>query len=140
MLHVEKGFYKALSRGYKYVYIAIDIHDTIIPGNRTKNNDGKAFYPYAEEVLQNLSRNEKVKIILYSCSHPEPVREFTDWLKDHGIRVDYYNENPEHPSNELCDFSKKFFFDFMLDDKCGFVGETDWEILKNTLIKINQWV
>jgi hypothetical protein len=123
------------------VYIAIDIHDTIIAGNRTVNNDGKQFYPHAKEVLQNLSKNPVVKLILYSCSHQKPAYDFINWLKENGINIYSYNCNPDFPSTELCDFSQKFFFDIIIDDKGGAeMDKGDWLLIKNELIEINQWI
>jgi len=45
------------------------------------------------------------------------------------IIFDYVNENPECPSTELADFSRKMYYNFLIDDKSGFDPETDWEII-----------
>ena len=47
-------------------------------------------------------------------------------MKLNNINFDYINENPEINSNKLSDFSKKFYFNIGLDDKCGFDAEQDW--------------
>ncbi len=33
--------------------------------------------------------------------------------------------------NDICDFTKKFYFDILLDDKAGFEPELDWLAIAN---------
>lgn len=137
---IERAFKKVKERGYRNVYIAIDLHDTIFKGNYTKNNENKQLYPYAREVLQWMSKRPDVKIILWSSSHTEPVYEVRKWLaEEHLVKVDFFNSNPHFPTNDLNDFSRKFAFDILFEDKAGFEGETDWLLVKNELIRIGEW-
>lgn len=135
--NIERAFKKGKERGYSSLYFAIDLHDVIIPGTYTRNNEGKAFYPDAKEVLQWISKHHK--IILWTSSHGGPIGQIIDWLSVNGIGVDYINENPDFKNSELNDFSKKFAFDILLDDKAGFDGKTDWTLIKNKLIEIGEW-
>ena len=57
----------------------------------------------------------------------------------YGIEFDYINENPECKDTALCSFAQKFFFDILLEDKAGFVGETDWIEIQDALIRMGEW-
>lgn len=139
---IERAFKKKLLKGWDkwpYMYWAIDLHDVIIPGTYTRNNEGKAFYPNALEVLQWLGNRDDMKIILFTSSHKDSVESIIEWMQKHMVGFDYFNENPECANTELCDFSKKFYFDIMLEDKAGFEGMEDWLAIKQALIDIGEW-
>jgi hypothetical protein len=140
---VRNSFMKKLKRGWNpwhRMYWAIDLHDAIIPGTYTLNNEGKYPFPYAVEVLQWLTNRKDMAIILFTSGHFDPTLNIMKWLsKEHGISFDFVNENPECPDNDLCCFEGKFYMDVLLDDKAGFIGETDWLVIKNTLIEIGEW-
>ncbi len=138
MNFISHGFHRA--RKWPYLYIAIDIHDTIFKGNYKKDNPDKEFYPWAKEVLQNLSLNPRVKLIIYTASHEGPARDVITWLAEHKIAIYALNENPDHKGTELCDFSKKFYFDILLEDKAGFEGWHDWFLFMKELQRQNEWV
>lgn len=80
-----------------------------------------------------MSQDSTNKIILWSSSYAEPMNEVVKYLTSRGVRVDYVNENPECPSTEICDFSKKLYFDVLLDDKAGFDPDSDWECIYEKL-------
>lgn len=124
---------------WPWMYWAIDLHDVIIPGTYTKNNEGRAFYPHALEVLRWLTNRQDMKLILFTSSHKESAHEILDWMQAQGVRFSYFNENPECKNSDLCDFSSKFYFDMMLEDKAGFEGMEDWLSIKQTLIDIGEW-
>jgi len=125
---------------WKYpMYWLIDLHDVIIPGTYTRNNDGKALNPGAEEVLRWLTRRENMCPILWTSSHQDAINEIVKWVSDYGIKFTYVNENPEVKPNGLIDTTIKPYFDMLLDDKAGFDGETDWIEIKNALIEIGEW-
>lgn len=138
-LSITHAFEKVASRGWPHVYWAIDIHDTIGKGTYKKNNEGFDFYPWAKDVLLNLSRNPKCKIIIYTASHTEPATKLIEWMQGHGIKIFALNANPDHNNNELCDFSKKFYFDILLEDKAGFQGWRDWFLIMKELQRIGEW-
>ena len=45
---------------------------------------------------------------------------------EEGIRFDYANENPEVGKTSFQNFVVKLYFIVGIDDKFGFVAETDW--------------
>lgn len=67
--------------------------------------------------------------VIMSPSHTDAI---ADVLKRYDLKFHYINSNPECPSTELCDFSEKFYFNVLLDDKAAFV-EKDWETIKTFL-------
>lgn len=140
---IVNAFSKKRIRGWDKwprMYWAIDLHDVIIPGTYTRNNEGRKLYPMAEEVLQWLTHREDMCIILYTSSHTDSIVDILGWLLDnYGIDFDYINENPECKDTTLCSFAQKFYFDVMLEDKAGFVGESDWAEIQESLIKMGEW-
>lgn len=139
MNFISHAFHRVKTRNWPFVYIAVDIHDTIFKGTYKKNNEDKQFYPWAKEVLQNLSMNPKVKLIIYTASHVGPANDIIKWLESHDIKIFALNENPDHKGTELCDFSRKFYFDALLEDKAGFEGWHDWFKIMKELQSIGQW-
>jgi len=137
---------KNRERGHDTLYVAVDVHGTIFRPSRktTMRFDKKSkemtecvglcglttdyeFYPFARQVLQRMSDNPKVKLILWTSAMN--VAELYDELKQADILVDNLNHNPDFQFNSYADFSSKFYFDILLDDKAGFDAETDWERL-----------
>jgi|SRR6478736_4919905 len=139
LFNIANAFERNRIRNWPTVYFAIDIHDTIGKGTYKKDNEGFEFYPWAKEVLQNLTSNPKTSLILYTASHMEPARNIQLWLATHDIHILDINGNPDHQNNDLCDFSKKFYFDVLLDDKAGFEGWKDWFLIMKELQRIGQW-
>lgn len=135
---IEKAFKVKKDRGWDKLYVAVDVHDTLFEGKYNKNNEGKELYPGALEVMQWFSARPDIYLFLYSSSHADPLFEVDDWLFQQGILIDGINTN-DCKSNELCDFSKKPYFNILLDDKSGFLGEEDWFVIKETLQKIGEW-
>lgn len=140
---IETAFKKKITRGWDKwprMFWAIDLHDVIIPGTYTRNNENKQLYPFAEEVLQWLTNREDMCLILYTSSHRDSIDNILIWLYDnYGVKFDYVNANPECDNSSLCDFSQKFYFDIMLEDKAGFNGMEDWKKIKEALINIDEW-
>ena len=134
---ISTAMRKRQERGYDYLYWCIDIHGVILTPTYNLNNDGADIYGVALDALQTISADPINKIILWSSSHEAPFNKVVEDLKKLGIRVDYINKNPECPSTELCDFTKKFYFDILLDDKAGFEPNEDWEIINNFLKEYN---
>ena len=134
--------------GYDTLYVALDVHGTIFkPSKKTmlEYGDGAEkpsevvynigvrdefeFYPDAEECLQILSANPKVKLLLWTSTYWQA--NTLRLLKEHGIEIYAINGNRDFSHSKYADFSTKFFFDILLDDKAGFDAEHDWtELLK----------
>ena len=139
---IKTAFRKKRERGWDKwpkLFWAIDLHDVILPGTYTRDNENRKLYPDAQQVLQWLTTRKDMCIILYTSSHPDSIQDVLIWLKEQGIVFDYVNENPECPNNELCDFSSKFYMDILLEDKAGFEGKTDWGAIRYALIAEGEW-
>ena len=139
----EKAIQKAKERNFKYLYIAVDVHGTIFKSSRktrqiwSKNPNPSEliakvrsvkefdFLPYAEEALKLLSDHPRIKLILWTST--QNAWELVFELKQHGIKIDYLNSNPDFQFNSYADFTRKFCFDVLLDDKAGFDPEVDWK-------------
>lgn len=136
------SFHNALDRmqkkDWKYIYVLVDIHGTIFVPSYN-NEETYKFYPYAKEVLQILTKNPDVKLILWSCTKKEYFDKYLDVLAKNEIYPDYCNENPEvtvEPGDPVSlSFDTKWYYNVGIDDKFGFEPETDWkelyEYLKN---------
>lgn len=117
---------KAFERKWDKITIAVDWHDTICKS--TYGGTALNFYKEAIAPLRALSKNDKIVLILFTSSYDESVKEFLDvCIEKYDIYFDYVNENPEVENTEYGDFSKKFYYDILIDDKAGFVPEIDWE-------------
>ena len=122
------------------MYWAIDLHDVIIPGTYTRNNDDREISATAIEVLRYLTNKDNMCLILFTSSYEDSVQDILDWLrKEYKIKFNYVNENPEVVSNGLLNVEQKMYFDILLEDKAGFEINTDWQEIKNALIDIGEW-
>ena len=94
MYNISKFFIDKEKRGWKKTYWFIDFHGTIaVPDYGDKSQ--REFYPGAKEILQLLSEQDDVCLVLWTCSHDDDIEEILAWLKTHDIKFDYINENPE---------------------------------------------
>lgn len=132
MEHITKALKRMKDNNWDFMYLAIDVHGTMI--KPTHHNDNKfEFYNDAEKALQYISTREDIVMIMYTSSYPEYIDKLMGFLVDHDIYFDYVNENLNVESDHVCDFSDKFYYDALLDDKAGFNPDTDWTKLMNTL-------
>lgn len=123
------AYRKMQVREWDKIYVAVDWHDTICRSNYDQNG-AFDFIDGAIEGLKALSDCKETNLILYTSSFSHVVDQFLLICeRDHGIKFDAFNENPEVPNTEYGDFRDKFFFDILLDDKAGFDPETDWDIV-----------
>jgi hypothetical protein len=113
-------------KGWRKTYWAIDIHGTILKPTYEKGVLSTEFYPIAKEVLQTLTKDPKVSLILYTCSYPEEISDYLRFFRSHGIRFNYVNENPEINEGAYGYYDRKFYYNVLLDDKAGFDPERDW--------------
>lgn len=131
---ISKAIQKRKERGYDYLYWCVDIHGVILSPTYKRDNAGACYHEIGIEALQLISADPINKIILWSSSYAEPMQDILKYLNNRGVRVEFVNENPECPSTVLCDFSKKFYVDIILDDKAGFEPNDDWEIIYHFLL------
>jgi hypothetical protein len=139
LFNIARQFKQMKERNWSRLYWAIDLHDVVIPGKYSKFNEGREFYPGAKEILQWLSKRQDMALILWTSSHSESIWNIVEWFTNHNVIFNWINSNPECGNTDLCDFGKKFYFNILLDDKAGFVGETDWLLIKEELIRIGEW-
>jgi hypothetical protein len=137
--HIKKAFSDKKTRNWNKLYIAIDLHDTIIEGKYNLHNEGAKIFPNAEMVLINWTDRQDITLILWTSSHDVSINEQLKKMSELGIEFDYISENPEVPSNDLCNFGKKFYFNILLDDKAGFFGPTGWFEIEESLREIGEW-
>ncbi len=128
-------------KGWTEIYIVVDLHGTIIPSGRSTNDnqDNMVMYDGAEEVLKWFSNRKDIFLILWTATPKERSPMVLDWFKQRGINFDWLNENPHALNTPRSDFSKKFYFNILLDDRAGFEPETDWYAIKNELIRLDEW-
>ena len=126
-----KAFEIAKKRNWEQIYVAIDVHDVILEANYSTDIPTK-FLGNAKEVLQRMSLRKDIVLILYTCSFPREIEQYQKLFQENDIHFKYVNENPECFNTAFGDFSKKFYFSILLEDKAGFVPD-DWYIINSTL-------
>lgn len=126
---------KKLQRGYDYLYWCIDLHGVILTPTYKINNDGATYYPLALETLKILSNIKTNQLILWTSSHKESILDMLAKFRELDIHFNYINNNPHYTITPICDFTNKFYFDILLDDKAGFEGELDWKVIYDYLTK-----
>jgi hypothetical protein len=139
IFNIERSFADKTKRRWQKIFIAIDVHDVILEGKYNLNNEGAAYMPNCIKVLQQWSKREDISLILWTSGHIGPTSKVLDNLEKQGINFKHVNCNPECPNDPLCDFSKKFYFNILLDDKAGFEGKTDWFLIEKELKRIGEW-
>ena len=89
---VNVAFKKKRERGWDKwpkLFCAIDLHDVIIPGTYTRNNEKRQFYPDGKEVLQWLTNRKDICLILFTSSHEDAIFDILQWMETHNIHFDY---------------------------------------------------
>ena len=128
----EAAFVRMREKNWEKIYVAVDIHDTIL---RACYDDEETYdyLPLAKETLRMMSLREDVCLILWSSCHRDKLAEYARHFQDDGIKFDYINENPEVENTRLQNFEEKLYMNVGLDDKFGFDAETDWEVISGVL-------
>jgi hypothetical protein len=136
---IKSAFRRANEKNWPTVYFAIDIHDTIVKGNYNADEIPTEFFPDAEKTLQTLTKRQDIKLILYTCSHPNEIEQYQEFFKSKGIIFDYVNCNPEVTTEigGYGNYDNKFYFNVLLDDKAGFDALNDWPIIES-LVTLEQ--
>lgn len=125
--NIQQAFKVLKERQWDTIYVFVDIHGTVL-----KPDYGKVaveYYPGAKEVLQHLTNDFRIKLVLYTCSFPHEIQEYIDFFSKDNIVFDYVNKNPEVTSTRGGYFEDKPYMNILLEDKAGFVGEYDWFIV-----------
>ena len=125
----NNAFKRAREKNWDYIYILIDVHGTIFKPSYL-NEEKYEFYPYAKEVLQLLSKDPNIKLILWTSSTNQAALDYGVVFNRNKIYFDYLNCNPEverqSTDPETLDLSSKYYFNVGIDDKFGFEPESDW--------------
>lgn len=130
---IDREFLKAKKRDWNAIYIVVDIHDTVFKSTYASSNE-KEFYPNAKEALKYLSERKDIILICWSSISEEIYkREYLPIFESEKIKFQFLNENPLEKNTSYADFSKKFYFNLLLDDKAGFDPFTDWQLVHNTI-------
>jgi hypothetical protein len=77
---IKRAFTKGRQRGWKHIYVAVDIHDTIVVGNYSRENIDTDFFPLAKETLQYLSGRGDVVLIIYTCCHESELVRYKSFF------------------------------------------------------------
>lgn len=139
VFNIERAFKRMREEKWPKMYWAIDFHDVLFKGYY-KIDQSHDIYPGAIEVLKNLTKRKDMVLIGYTSSHYRAFKLTNMWLwLNHEVQFNYLNCNPECGTTDLADFRQKFYYNILLDDKAGFVGETDWKLIKKELKRIGEW-
>lgn len=138
MLSISKLFENtkatASKKGWDKVFVLIDVHETIMKSDYTNDSTIFQYYPDAIECLQLMSVNPFYNLILWTSTSDDRANEYKNAFQKEGhIVFDQFNENKEVANTDYADFSKKPYFNIIIDDKAGFDATTDWTELKNHL-------
>lgn len=126
---IDEVYRKKIERKWDTIYWLVDLHDTIIKSTYVKDALNSIAYNWSLAALSMISKREDSKLILWTSSYEDYIIELVYYLKKRDITFTYINENPECKNTQSGDFSKKFYFNIILDDKAGFEPEKDWEII-----------
>jgi hypothetical protein len=118
-LAIDRAFEYAIHKHYDKIYIALDLHGVCLQSNYSQGG-----YTWLNDkvvpALQYISHRSDIVIILFSSCHKEEQQFILQFFKDHHIKVDYFNENPECKNTQSGCFDSKFYYSIIIDDKAGF--------------------
>lgn len=120
----KESFDRARSKGWDYIVVLIDIHDTIFKACWDKPETYE-YLPFACMTLQEMSKRNDIKMVLWSSSYPEKLQAYYDRLTKDDIHFDYVNKFPEAMNSNTGCFDQKMFFNVGIDNAFGFETE-DW--------------
>ena len=136
-LSILRAYRTKKKRGWDMLYIAVDLHDTITCNTYKRNELAKKiFFPQALETLRYLSSCKEITLILYTSSFPDYLESYYREMEKAGVHFKYLNSNPDCLSTDTGDFSNKFYFNIMLDDKAGLNPLKDWKKIYDLIYSI----
>lgn len=111
---------KAKEKSWDKTHWMFDLHGTLIKPHTEKIE----WYPYAKEVLRFLTLATDVNLILWTSAYHKDLIEFLNECEKEHIYFNYINQNlATDKINYYGDFSDKFYFDLLFEDKAGFAPE-----------------
>lgn len=135
LFNIAKAFEDKQKRGWDTLYVLIDLHGTLIK----PCHDRIEFYPNAIEVMKWFNSRSDFKTILWTSSYPSEIENFCKECDKEGIVINFINGNSAEKNSPKALFDSKFYFNILLENKAGFVGATDWALIKEELIRIREW-
>ena len=139
IFNIERAFRWKKERDWDTLYWMIDVHNTILEGKYTNDQDLTPSDD-AIEVLKWITDREDQKIIIWTSSYAEHFERLKKHYFDNfGIVLDFHNSNPECGNIGYADFTNKPYFNILLDDKACFEPDSDWKLIKDELIRIGEW-
>jgi hypothetical protein len=131
--NIEKAFKMKAERKWETLYVMVDAHGTIV----RPYHERLEMYPECIEVLQWFTNRKDFKLILWSSSFMRELEEIDSLALQNGIVFNYINQNPLEKSTKIADFTAKFYFNILIDDKSGFSPEDgDWLLMGKELERI----
>lgn len=134
-----KEFKKAKSRGWKDIYVFVDLHETCVEPNYTPGEITTEFYPYAKETLQLMTKRPDIKLVMWTSSHPKEINQYIRFFIENQIEFLYVNENPEVTTQlgGYGNYDKKPYMNILIDDKAGF-DPIEWKDVHSIVQEIPQ--
>ncbi len=132
---IQNSYKIKKERGWDKTFWAFDIHGTIIKPNYSSDEIPTELYDDALETLRMISKDPEICMLLYTCSHPYEIEKYLMFFESLDIKFDYVNENPEVKTDlggYGC-YTKKPYFNVLLEDKAGFNPLKDWKLIQNYL-------
>lgn len=139
MVHnaIKKAYEQFTIRGWDKIYLALDIHGTVAdPDYKSSSSE---LYEMAVEPLQVISSLPEVVIILFSCCYKEHYPDYFKLFADNGIKIHYFNENPEVPNTATGCFDRKFYYNAIVEDKAGFEPWM-WPSVRDAFLNYRQFI
>lgn len=126
--YIKRVFKEREEKKYEYIYIAVDIHNSIFQPCFDKEETFQ-YFDYAKEVLQILSQLKFVKLILWTSTYKEKIDLYISHFEENNIHFSFVNENPMVKNGSFACFDSKFYCDIGIDDKFGFNAENEWKLI-----------
>lgn len=133
IINTVKKAYSLISEKYPLVYWNVDLHGVCFKSNY-ENSEYLWINDECIKCLQAITSNPINKLILWSSCHKDEQLKIIQFMKSYNINVDFFNENPLTSNTIYADFSQKYYFSILLDDKAGFEPYIDWEDILSFLV------
>lgn len=133
---IKRAYDVMEERNWDTVYWAVDLHGTVITSNYESGT-----YEYINEeaklALQAISNLPETKLILWSSMHVFDQFNVIALLKQDGIDVTWFNQNPAVANTATGCFDRKFYFSVLVDDKAGF-DPSEWAEVHATTLQLSE--
>lgn len=131
---IERAYSILSERKWDTVYWAVDLHGTVL-----KSNYEQGGYEFINQAARNalryISKLPETKIILWSSVHDAEWPAIVEFLNEAGVQVFATNENPDVPNTDTGNFTDKFYFSVLVDDKAGFHPD-EWTQVAKTVERL----